>query len=218
MRHQMLAALLLSGSAVLHASTAQSQRTTDVAVTTPPSGVATSPVTARPGDIVRLRIWREPDMSGDFVVDALGRATLPRLGPIAVTDVTSDSLQRVLVAEYARFLRNPSVEVTLLQRVRVVGAVRTPGVYNVDPTMGLRDVLALAGGPATDGRTDEVRLDRDGHSTWLKLGDAPSTREMRPRSGDQLFLPQRSWLARNTPLVAAIASASGALLMALATR
>ena len=28
----------------------------------------------RPGDVVRLRIWREPDMSGDFAVDEIGRA------------------------------------------------------------------------------------------------------------------------------------------------
>jgi polysaccharide export outer membrane protein len=83
---------------------------------------------AQPGDVVRLKIWREPDMSGDYTVDASGIATFPRLGALQVSRMGADSLQRLLVAEYARFLRNPSVEVILMRRVRVVGAVRTPGL------------------------------------------------------------------------------------------
>jgi protein involved in polysaccharide export with SLBB domain len=173
---------------------------------------------AKPGDVVRLKIWREPDMSGDYTVDATGIATLPRLGALQVSGVGADSLQRLLVAEYARFLRNPSVEVVLLRRVRVVGAVRAPGLYTADPTMHVRDVLALAGGATPEGRTDFVRLDRNGRSTPVDLGRAPRVGEIGLQSGDQLFVPQRSWMARNTPLLAAIVSVSGGLLIALATR
>lgn len=209
----LLALGLAAGVSPLHA-----QRATDASFATRQPGVATSTRTAYPGDIVRLRIWREPDMSGEYVVDVEGRATLPRLGAVQVTGISSDSLQQFLVTEYARYLRNPSVEVTLLQRVRVVGAVRNPGLYNADPTMGVRDVLALAGGATTDGRTDQVRLDREGRSTWITIDDAPPAAETRPRSGDQLFVPQRHWLARNTPMVAAMASVAGALLIALSTR
>lgn len=173
---------------------------------------------AQPGDVVRLKIWREPDMSGDYTVDPNGVATFPRLGAMQVSRMGADSLQRLLVAEYARFLRNPSIEVILMRRVRVVGAVRTPGLYTADPTMHVRDVLALAGGATPEGRTDFVRLDRNGRSTPVDLDRAPRAGEIGLRSGDQLYVPQRSWLARNTPLVAAIVSVGGGLLIALSTR
>lgn len=187
------------------------------------SGVVSAP-TGRdaaglePGDVVRLRIWREPDMSGDYPVDARGFATFPRLGSMLVTSVSADSLQRLLVTEYTKYLKNPSVEIVVLRRVRVVGAVKTPGVYTVDPTMRVRDVLALAGGASAEGKTNRVRLDRDGTSRDIDLSDTAHSNEETLRSGDQLYVPQRGWFARNTPLVAAIVSVSGGLLFALVAR
>lgn len=172
----------------------------------------------RPGDVVRVKIWREPDMSGDFTVDANGRATLPRIGAIQVTNMAPDSLQRLMVAEYARYLKNPSIEVLVMRRVRVVGAVRTPGLYTADQTMRVRDVLAMAGGANDDGRKDVVRLDRDGRSMSINLAGSPDANDTPLRSGDQLYVPQRSWIARNTPLVASIVSVGGGLLIALSTR
>lgn len=172
----------------------------------------------RPGDVVRVKIWREPDMSGDFTVDANGRATLPRIGAIQVTNMAPDSLQRLMVAEYARYLKNPSIEVLVMRRVRVVGAVRTPGLYTADQTMRVRDVLAMAGGANDDGRKDVVRLDRDGRSMSINLAASPDANDTPLRSGDQLYVPQRSWIARNTPLVASIVSVGGGLLIALSTR
>lgn len=179
---------------------------------------ADSAAFAQPGDIVRLRIWREPDMSGDFTVDAKGIATFPRLGSLQVTHIDADSLQRMLVAEYARYLKNPAVEVVLLRRVRVVGAVRTPGLYTADQTMRIRDVLALAGGASAEGRTDRVRIDRDGRAMTLDLNASPKANEFALRSGDQLYVPERSWISRNTPLVAAILSVSGGLIIAFSAR
>ncbi len=183
-----------------------------------PTMAARDDAGAEPGDVVRLRIWREPDMSGDYPVDAQGIATFPRLGTVRVTNFGADSLQRLLVTEYAKYLKNPSVEVVLLRRVRVVGAVRSPGVYTVDQTMRVRDVLALAGGPSAEGRTDRARLDRNGTSKEIDLSSTPRADEGALRSGDQVFVPQRGWFARNTPLVAAVVSVSGGLLFALIAR
>lgn len=173
---------------------------------------------AQPGDVVRLRIWREPDMSGDYTVDDAGTVTFPRLGRLQVGSMAADSLKSLLITEYAKYLRNPSVEVTLLRRVRVTGAVRTPGLYTADQTMRVRDVLALAGGATTDGHMDQVRLDRNGQSMQLDLRGSPRDNDMALRSGDQLYVPQRNWFSRNTPVLAAILSVTGGLAVALAVR
>src|SRR5687768_1917263 len=63
----------------------------------------------RPGDIIRLRIWREPDMSGDFAISEEGLVVLPRIGRIQVVDQSPRQLSDRLVKEYERFLRQTSI-------------------------------------------------------------------------------------------------------------
>ena len=156
----------------------------------------------RPGDRVRLKVWREPDLSGEFVVDERGIMVFPKVGRVDVQHVTSDSLKSLLVTRLAESLRDPSVDVTVLRRVSILGSVRNPGVYFVDPTTTVSDALAMAGGVNADGKQDSFQLLRDGKrlqvglSGDLRLADSP----LQP--GDQLRVPQRSWLSRNAALVA----------------
>jgi polysaccharide export outer membrane protein len=155
----------------------------------------------RAGDLIRLKIWREPDMSGDFTVDEGGVATLPRLGPIRVGNLPADSLKRTLVRSYSKYLRDPAVDITVLRRITVLGAVRTPNVYHVEPTMTVADALALAGGAAPNGKVDEVELRRRDRGAPVKLTRGTRLADTPIRSGDELYVPQRSWVSRNAPLV-----------------
>ena len=82
----------------------------------------------RPGDMLRLKIWREPDFSGDFMIDESGQAVLPRLGKTAVSGMSTEQLKSRLEDQYREYLNNPSIEVTPLRQVAVLGAVRNPGV------------------------------------------------------------------------------------------
>jgi polysaccharide export outer membrane protein len=151
--------------------------------------------------VIRLKIWREPDMSGDVAVDEEGVATLPRLGPLPVANLGSDSLKRMLVRSYAKYLRDPSVDITVLRRITVLGAVQKPNVYHVEPTMTVADALALAGGAAPNGKVDQVELRRRDRGVPMKLTRATRLADTPIRSGDELYVPQRSWLSRNAPLV-----------------
>ena len=152
----------------------------------------------QPGDMVRLKIWREPDLSGDYAVDESGQVVFPKIGPLAVTRLSADSLKSLLITTYATYLRNPSVEVTLLRRVNVLGAVRTPGLYQVDPTMTLVDVLAMAGGRTPDGQKDRVDLLRQGEPEPIHLRVEARVGDVPVHSGDQLIVPERSWMSRNS--------------------
>ncbi len=169
----------------------------------------------RPGDVLRLRIWREPDLSGDFPVDPRGRVVLPKLGPLDVASVDSDSLQPRLVRAYSEFLNNPSIEVVPLRRISVLGAVQKPGVYPVDPTMTVADVVALAGGASPDGKRDRVELRRGNERVSANLQQASRVADSPIRSGDQLYVPQRSWLDRNTALAAGLLGTAASLAIAL---
>ena len=171
-----------------------------------------------PGDIVRLRIWREPDLSGEFAVDESGIATFPKIGPLDVLQQSSQSLKETLLARYDAYLINPSVEVTILRRINVLGAVQKPGLYPLDGTMTVADALAAAGGATANGDQRKVELLRNGVrvseriDTRTKIGESPL------RSGDQLFVPERGFVVRNSALVASAISVSTSLIIALFIR
>jgi polysaccharide export outer membrane protein len=78
------------------------------------------------GDRVRVRVWREPQLSDEFMVDENGSIVFPRLGRTTVAGRSIASLQDTLTARYAEYLRNPEVTVTVLRRVGVLGEVRAP--------------------------------------------------------------------------------------------
>lgn len=155
----------------------------------------------RPGDVVRLRIWREPDLSGDFPVNESGVVVLPKLGPRLVTTDHPDSLKAWVVRSYATVLRNPSIEVLLVRRIQVLGAVKNPGLYPVEPTMTVADAIALAGGTTPQGRSNKVELRRQGERVPGKLSGRLLIGASPIRSGDQVFVPERSWLSRNPGIV-----------------
>lgn len=123
----------------------------------------------RPGDVVRLRIWREPDLSGDFPVNESGVVVVPRIGPITVADQTPDSLRAQLFRSYGAILSHKSIEVIFLRRIQILGAVRNPGLYPLDPTMTVGDALAVAGGTTPDGDPDRLELHREGAKVPLKV-------------------------------------------------
>jgi protein involved in polysaccharide export with SLBB domain len=160
-----------------------------------------------PGDKILLRIWREENMSGEFRVDADGTVVFPRLGAWPVRDKDAALLKTELIDAYARYLRSPAIEVTFLRRVNVGGAVQRPGVYHIDPTMTVRDALLEAGGSTPLGRTDRVELIRNGEVIHARLRQDLPIVESPIRSGDQLFVPERSWLSRNTQAAVGIGSA-----------
>jgi protein involved in polysaccharide export with SLBB domain len=167
----------------------------------------------RPGDAVRLRIWREPDLSGDFGVNEAGVVVLPRIGPITLQGTSADSVRAQLFERYRAILSHNSIEVVLLRRVQVLGAVRNPGLYSLDPTMTIGDAVALAGGATQTGDQKRVRLIRQDGRPSERLAYHTRVIDSRARSGDQLFVPERGWVVRHeTLLVSAATSVVGVLI------
>jgi len=166
-----------------------------------------------PGDAIRLAFWREPELSSEYPVDETGAVVLPFLGHRNVTGIPPAMLKEQLLEEYGGQLQNQQVQVTLLRRVRVLGAVNEPGLYFVDPTMTLGDAIALAEGVASDGKLDDIKIFRDGEEIRSNLDSTVRVTEV--RSGDQILVPQRSWFSRNGAIiVASMVSALAFILVA----
>lgn len=170
----------------------------------------------RPGDVVRLRIWSDTLMHGDFPVDERGHVVLPRLGSRDVRSLTPQALRDDVVAEYQRMLQSPAVELLTLRRVLVLGAVRTPGTHLM-PTghNSLSDALGEAGGVTPEGRQNRVRITREGITEEYRIGDEIRASDLVLRSGDEVYVPERAWLARNQGVMASLISGGMSIIVTL---
>jgi polysaccharide biosynthesis/export protein len=168
------------------------------------------------GDIIRLKIWREPDLSGDFAIPTDGQVVFPKVGVHQVLHETPSSLRDRLIKEYSESLVNPSIDVMVLYRVNVLGSVKNPGLYTADATMSVPDLIALAGGVAPDGDARRVQLLRGGVVLATQVDQNKPIARNLIQSGDQLYVPQQSWFARNSAVMtAALVTASAYLLTTL---
>jgi protein involved in polysaccharide export with SLBB domain len=171
-----------------------------------------------PGDAVKLQIWQEPDLSGVFRVDENGVLTLPLLGARPTADLSADELKAQLLKDYSIHLKNPSIEVSILRRISLIGEVQKPGLYDVDPAMRVGDLVALAGGVSADGNPRNIDIRRDGMEVAddLELGAVIGNRV---RAGDQVIVNEKSWFSQNSGRVlVAVGATLTAVLVREATR
>ncbi len=167
-----------------------------------------------PGDMVRVTVYRNADMSGEMVVGDDGTLLHPLYRDLRVTGLTQAQLNERLAAHLARYGAEPAFVAEPLVRVTVSGEVRQPQVSNVRPGTTVFQALALAGGITPSGRPSRVLLVRQGASRTLDLTLPTAEGASEPvRSGDLLVVERRSTWVRDvlTP-AASVASVAIALI------
>lgn len=118
-----------------------------------------------PGDIVRIIVFQNADLTLETRVDDDGRLTYPFLGALDVAGQTPAQVERVIASGLTSkdVLKRPQVSVVVTQfrsrQISVLGAVNRPGRYPLELPYTLSDALALAGGVAPGG-ADTVVLSR----------------------------------------------------------
>ena len=93
-------------------------------------------------------------------------------------------------------MKEPVVTITPLFRVGVMGAVRGPGTYTIDPTFDLLDVIQQAGGFTDRAKQSDVRIVRPGevlqYNVQRALEEGADLSELTLRSGDNIVVPNKS--------------------------
>lgn len=156
------------------------------------TAVPDSGVVLAPGDIVRIAVWRNTELSGEFTVAPDGSITHPLYREVKVAGIPLPEVERRIGAFLSRYGEaNAAFAVTTLIRVFVGGEVRAPNVYTVPPGSTVAQALAAAGGPGERARLNEVQILRNSHRFTLDLTSAdPRVMQAQVRSGDQLFVPR----------------------------
>ena len=149
-----------------------------------------------PGDVVKTKIYREPDLSGESIVPPNGQAYFPGVGRVSVVGMSLDSLQTEISARYAKLVIDAAVDVTLVRDVVVYGETRSPGVYLVDASTTVLGLLAKGGGAAGSGKSPTMTLIKaDGRQ--LRLPREARLVQIDVRHGDAVYVAQDSFFARN---------------------
>jgi len=103
-----------------------------------------------PSDVVEVYILKVPELSREYRVNADGTIEIPFLGRIKAQKKTSQELGTA-IADTLRggYLVDPQVSVIVKQvnrRFFIQGAVRSPGVYNIEGRPSLLELIAISGG------------------------------------------------------------------------
>ncbi len=161
--------------------------------------VGSSPTgyTLRPGDVLQVIVWGQADYSGKFKVDLQGKIQYPVLGEIDTSNKTLVQIRDELRTGLGEIFNRPFVTVNPQFNIAVLGEVRSPGLFSVDPTLTVLDIVAMAGGPSANGNLNKIRLMRAGQTMNLSFGGdrvgARSLQDVGLQSGDQIMVPRRGF-------------------------
>lgn len=172
-----------------------------------------------PGDVVRMAVRDEPALSGDFPVGEDGSVLLPLIGLIRVENRPFEEVRREIGSALSRELVDPEIQVTPLVRISVLGEVRRPGLFPVDPTQNVGEVLATAGGFTPLADRDDVSLVR--RDRVVPLDYDPNAPELRIplRSGDRVVVGKKGWFEEHLAIfVSAAASVAASAATAFIVR
>ena len=119
----------------------------------------------RPGDLLKIAVFRDKELSGDYQIDARGYVQIPGLGVIKAAGLEpTDVTDRLRLALVERGFARPEISVQPMIRVSVLGEVRSPNVYPVDPGTSLLQLLTVAGGPTDRAKLKDTRVIREGRA------------------------------------------------------
>lgn len=103
-----------------------------------------------PEDVIAIKVWREPELSGMFVVRPDGRITLPLAGEIAVADLTPEQVQAKVVELYSKFVNKPEVSTSLARvgskKYYMVGQIMRTGMFPLVVPTTILEAINGAGG------------------------------------------------------------------------
>ncbi|HLT79039.1 MAG TPA: polysaccharide biosynthesis/export family protein [Ferrovibrio sp.] len=144
------------------------------------------------GDRVRITVYGQPELTGEYQVDGTGQLAFPLIGQVQAGGLTGQGLEQALVDKLKPdYLKNPSVSVEVLtyRPFYIVGEVKQPGSYPYVTGMSVINAIALAGGFTYRARESSFYVSRTGpNGEKTRLDATPETPVM---PGDVITVRER---------------------------
>jgi protein involved in polysaccharide export with SLBB domain len=143
------------------------------------------------GDKMKITVYDEPDLTGEFLVDGSGEVQFPLIGQIQAAGLTVHQFVSALAATLAtKYLRDPkvSIEIENYRPFYIIGEVNKPGEYPFESDLNVLNAVALAGGYTYRANHSDVYIRRYGGSEEQEEGFSPDTKIY---PGDVVRIPER---------------------------
>src|SRR5436189_2755496 len=124
----------------------------------------------RPGDVLRINVWRHPELSGDFVVAPDSTLVDPVYQVVKVAGAPLAVVRERLRAVLSTYEQGVPFVLEPVFPVTVAGEVRQPNLYRLPGGATFAPAIAQAGGPAGLGRLQDVPGIRRDSTMMLALG------------------------------------------------
>lgn len=137
--------------------------------------------TLGPGDKIRLTVFGEEDLSGEFEVDGTGTLAIPLVGQINAGGKTPREVEQQITSTLSGgYLVNPrvSMEVLNFRPFFILGEVNKPGSYPYVNDMSVISAVALAGGYTARAVTGKV---------YIKRANDPSRKEVQIQEDAKVY-------------------------------
>jgi polysaccharide export outer membrane protein len=144
-----------------------------------------------PNDRVRLKVYGEPDIAGEYEIDSTGQVSIPLAGHVRAAGLTTKQLERSIRSALSKgIVRDPrvNVEIALYRPYYILGEVKKSGEYPYRLGLTVMDAVASAGGFTYRANEGKVYLRRSGTGVEeLYALDAP----ILVFPGDNIRVPER---------------------------
>jgi polysaccharide biosynthesis/export protein len=130
---------------------------------------ADAPYTVKPGDLLSVSVWKEPDLQGDVLVTPDGTFAFPLVGQIDARSKTVTDLHKLITERLKGYISDPVVTVSVKEikgnKVYVIGQVTRPGEFIVNPSVDVMQALSMAGGTTPYASLANIMILRRGGPT-----------------------------------------------------
>ena len=123
-------------------------------------------------DKVRVTVYGEPSLSGEFFVTGSGVVSLPLIGEVKAAGLTLSQFQQAVQTSLSDgYLKDPrvSAEVLTFRPFYILGEVSKPGTYPYTSGLTVMNAVATAGGYTYRADKKQVFVKRNGATEEQKL-------------------------------------------------
>ncbi len=117
-----------------------------------------------PEDILKINVWKEPELSLSVPVRADGKISMPLIHDVPVVGLTPIELKEEITKRLSKFVENPTVSVIVEEinslKIFIVGNVNQPGVYEIDREINVLQAISMAGGFTEWAKKSKIKIFR----------------------------------------------------------
>jgi polysaccharide export outer membrane protein len=150
-----------------------------------------------PEDVISIRVWHEPENSGQFVVRPDGKISVPLIGDILASGITPYQLSLNIAEGLQKIMVHPEVTVGV-ERVNskkyyIQGEVNRPGSYPLVIDTTVLEALVNAGGFRDFANTKKIVILRGSERLKFNYHEVTHGKKMEQnilvKPGDQIIVP-----------------------------